>query len=160
MSTTFRTVHLHKESCGNAPQHRTGLVIWWCCLRLFGTISGLFGTVLGPLALKYFVTIRAYFIIILVYFITIRGYFIAIRHYSGLLGGCPDEFRLPQSCMPTWFKATNKNERIYRGGHLGPQNQWKLTNSWKDMFKISGNVFLAPQNKLRVYTWTQRACKT
>ena len=43
--------------------------------------------------------------------------------------------------IPTWFKVNYKNSKIYIGGLLGPEIQWKSTKSWKVMFKISGDVF-------------------
>lgn len=47
----------------------------------------------------YLVTIRHYFVTIQVYFVIISDYFMTIQLYSGLFGGGPDEFRLPQSCF-------------------------------------------------------------
>lgn len=38
--------------------------------------------------------------------------------------------------------------KIYIRGLLRPQNRWKYTSSGKDMFKISGDVFLADKKSL------------
>ena len=83
---------LHKKRTlreGSTTSHRACTI-----LMLFGSTRDYF-----VIIRNYVVTIRDYFVTIRNYFVTIRCQFITILYYLRLCGGCPDEFRLPESCL-------------------------------------------------------------